>query len=351
MTKPILDVFGKPLKHVIHNDKGEPIVLNAIEQRQANSVQKYLVENELGAEIDVTTMTAIIKKVSTQKFYQIQPSLYLPIRVGEHAYASNIVTFREYQTGGAFEEGLINSGKSNDLNSTDVAVDAVTVKTFPWAKMNKWTLIELGQAMKAGNWDLIEAKERSRKRNYDLGIQKMMFMGNADLGIEGLLSLSGVNTNTTRITKFIKDMTAEELNTFCANILGDYRTNTQFTAWPTHFVLPEVDYLGLAAPSSADFPLKSKLQLLLETFRVMTGNPSFEILPLAYANKSIQGTSNIYCLYNYSDESLRADVPIPYTPTIANTTDGFEFKNVAYSQFTGAKAYREREFMYFTHNL
>lgn len=346
----VLDALGNPVKHLVMNSKGDAIILTKEEQIRCNALQKQLVENALGAEINVTTLTTIIKKVSEQKHFQVRPSLYLPVKVGEGSWSSNLVTYREYSTGGDFSEGILNTGKNSDLASTDTAVDAVSVPVYNWAKMNKWNIMELNQALKAGSWDLVEAKERSRKRNYDLGVQGIAFLGNSDLKIKGLLSLTGVTTDNATIAKKLSKMTAAELVTFCSVILGVYRANCAHTAWPTHFQIPESDYLGLAAPSDAQFHIKSKLAVLLETFRVMTGNENFQILPLAYADKANNKEAKyIYSLYNYDDASIRMDVPVEYTPTTANTINGFEFQNVAYSQFTGAEVYRPKEFMYFKH--
>jgi hypothetical protein len=112
--------------------------------------------------------------------------------------------------------------------------------------------------------------------------------------------------------------------------------------------MPESDYLGIAAPSSADFPLKSVLQVMEETFQVMTKNPSFKILPLAYGDIAYNSLSvQRYALYNYDDKSIRMDIPVDYTNTMANSIDNFSFQNVGYGQFTGAKAYRPLELMYF----
>jgi hypothetical protein len=119
-------------------------------------------------------------------------------------------------------------------------------------------------------------------------------------------------------------MTTASLKTFTAQIVEAYRSNVQRSAWPTHFIIPESDYNGLASQASPDFPIKSTLQLLEETFMVITRNKNFKILPCAYGDMAYSGFSyQIYAMLNYDEESLRMDLPLDYTNTIANSLDNF----------------------------
>jgi hypothetical protein len=162
-----------------------------------------------------------------------------------------------------------------------------------------------------------------------------------------------VNNNTSVITKTITSMTDTELSTFLGAILPAYRLNCNYSAWPTHFAIPESDYLGLATPTSSTYPLKYKLDLIQEVFRVMTKNPNFQVLPCAYGDQSeyFGGSSNIrYALYNgMEEETIRMDIPVDYTSTLANSIDNFSLQNVGYGQFTGCGVFRPQEVLYFTH--
>lgn len=332
----------------ILNDKGEAIVLNSREQMVANHVERQA--NSLGYEINVTTLTTIIKKVSEQKFFQIAPADYVPLRVGEGAWSSNLVTYRDFIAGDEFETGVINTGANNGrLATADVGIDSLSIKVINWAKSIGWTLFDLQMASKSGNWDLVAAKEKSRKKNWDLGIQRVAFLGaRGDSNVLGLYNQSGITINTSRITAALSGLSPANLSTFLANVLNDYRVNCGRTAWPNRFVIPESDYLGLATPSSSSFPLKSMLQVMLETFQTMTGNKDFKILPCAYGDKAYSGASvQYYALYNHDDASLRMDIPVDYTGTLANSIDNFSFQNVGYGQFTGVLAYRPLELLYF----
>jgi hypothetical protein len=263
-----------------------------------------------------------------------------------------MITYREFSPADDFSTGILNLGSNNArLAQAETGVDAVPVKIYNWAKTMGYTLFDLEQASRSGNWDIVTAKERSRKRNWDLGVQKVAFTGlqGSNNKARGLLNLAGVTTNTTLIQEPISGMTPAELKTFLTALLGAYRTNANFTAFPTHFIMPETDYLGLAAPASSDFPMRSTLDLLLETLRVMTGNPNFQILPLSYADaiNNPNSSNQIYTFLNYDEDSIRMDIPVDYNNTLANSLDNFSFQNVGYGQFTGVVAYRPAEVLYF----
>lgn len=348
----------------ILNSRGEPIVLNSQELYHSEWLQRQVNDrfrNSLGFEVSITTLTTIVKKISEQKFFEVAPADYLPVRVGEGSWSTNLTTYRSFDIGDQFETGLINTGGQNArLATADAGVDSLTIKVFNWAKSIGWSIFDLEQAAKSGNWDLVSAKERARKKNWDLGIQRIAFLGargqnGFDGSALGLLNQTGVTKNTTVITKPISTMTPAELSVLCASIIEAYRENCNRTAWPTHWAIPESDYNGLASQSSEDFPIKSKLQLLEETFAIITRNKNFKILPLAYGDVAYHSdvesiaTQQVYVLLNYEEESLRMDIPLDYTSTLANSLDNFSLQNVGYGQFTGVLAYRPLEMLYFVY--
>lgn len=347
---------------VILNSKGQPIKLTKKEQYHANYIQKQVNErfgNSLGYEVNITTLTTIVKKISEQKLYEIAPADYMPIRVGEGTWSSNLTTYRSYDAADEFESGIINTGSSNTrLSVADAAVDALNIKVNNWAKQIGWTIFELEEAAKSGNWDLVAAKEKTRKRNWDLGIQRVAFLGargqNAAGGqCLGLLNQAGVKFDSSLIAKKLSSMSYTELSAFQQAAIAAYRLNCNYTAYPTHFIIPESDYNGLAAQASPQFPMKSILALLEEGFQIICKNKNFKILPLAYCDAANAGGSLVsgassceYVFLNYDEESVRMDIPLDYTNTLANSLDNFMFQNAGYGQFTGVLAYRPLELYY-----
>jgi len=338
----------------ILNSKGEPVLLNAQEAFRADYLTNHI-KNSLGFEIDVTTLTTIVKRIVEQKFFQVAPAEYMPVKVGEGSWSSQLTTYRSFSLADDFETGVINTGASNGrLAEADTAIDSLTVKVINWAKSIGWTLAELQLASKSGNWDLITSKEKARKKNWDLGIQKTAFLGSPnDANVKGLLTQTDITSNMSIITGYIKDLSAANLNTFLAAVYGAYRTNSVHTAEPTHFVIPETDYNGLASYTDATYANKTKLQAIQEMFATLTQNPNFKVLKLSYADQLnnvgtvAAGGKNRYTLLNYDEDSVRMDIPVDYTATMANSVNSYQFQNVGYGQFTGAKAYRPLEMLYF----
>jgi Uncharacterized protein conserved in bacteria (DUF2184) len=345
------------MKTQVLNSKGEPILLNAQEQARATFLQAQFnneLKNALGYDINITTLTAISKRVVEQKFFTVSPVDYMPVLVGNGAWSDQIVTYRDFQLGGDFETGNINTGASNArLAETDSGVDALYNPIINWAKQVTWSFFDLKLAAKSGNWDLVTSKERSRKRNWDLGIQKIAFLGAANnTNVLGLLNQTTVNSNTSLITALINGMNATDFATLVAGLIEAYRSNCNRTTFPTHFIIPEADFNGLGAmvPGTVGTYPVTKLQYLLDMFKLITQNNNFKILPLAYANKAINSTTinkNRYTLLNYDEDSLRMDIPVPYSNTLQNTINGFQFQNVGYGQYTGVLAYRPLEMLYF----
>jgi hypothetical protein len=348
---------------IVSDLTGKPITLTPNEKYHADYTQKLINErfgNALGYEVNITTLTTIVKKVSEQKLYEIAPADYLPIKVGEGTWSSNLTTYRSFDIADAFESGIINTGAANTRMSVgDAGVDALNIKVNNWAKSCGWSIFDLELAAKSGNWDLVAAKEKSRKRNWDLGIQRVAFLGargqNSTGGAcLGLLNQAIGQFDTTLLTTKLSQMTYTQLATFQQAAVQAYRKNCNYTAYPTHLVIPESDFNGLAVQSSPQFPLKSVLALLEEGFQIITRNKNFKILPLAYADVAnaggalpSQATTAMYCFLNYDEESIRMDIPLDYTNTLANSLDNFMFQNAGYGQFTGVLAYRPAELYYF----
>lgn len=346
----------------ILNHKGEEVTLNAREQYLANNLQNEYnskLRNALGFEIPVTTLTTIMKSVVEQKFFQNAPAEYFPVIVGEGAFSSQLTTYRSFDLSGEFETGIINTGTDNArLASADAGVDAVNILTYQWAKTVNWSLIDVQQAALSGNWDVITAKEKARKKNWDLGIQRTAFLGadglnGANGSCRGLLDQPGVTVNTLVIQQPISEMSPEELSRFCGQIYEAYRANCNRTAIPNRFILPESDYNGLAAQSSPQFPIKSKLEVITDMFRVITGRSDFRVMSVPYADAeyhsniaSIAG-KQVYTLLNYDEDSVRMTIPVDFTNTMANTLNGFQFQSSAYGQFSGVIALRPLEMLYF----
>lgn len=357
---------------VRHNSNGtpvkEPVFLTASQLRnkslfvngdKANGLDLRLnaagdtADSATGYQIVTDTLTYIKKQISEQKFYEVAPADYIPVAVGDGAFAANILTNRTYMVADDFESGNIRTGGGNSrLSAVDVAIDSKTMKVINWAKAIDYSIFDIEQALVANNWDPIEQKHRARKKNWDLGLQKIAFLGSSvdATSVPGFLNNTQINVDTSTIIKSISSMSAAEFATFVQNILAVYFANTNSTVLPTNFVIPYSDYLGLMTPVSSTYPNIPKFNYLDQAFKALCG-PNFKILPLAYAdatnNTSYGINKQIYQLYRYDAESVRMDIPVDYTTTQPNTINNFQFEDVAYGQYTGVGFYRALEALQF----
>jgi hypothetical protein len=319
-----------------------------------------------GYEIDINTLTAIKAQVTTQKFYKLgdlKPSDFIPINVGENAYASEALTYTSFQASGDWRKCIFDPATPMArVEKVDVVLEAVLTPYKYFMTSDSYNLIELNQAQKSGNWSLIEARELTMYELWRQAIQETAFQGIDGVTISGLLNASGPTVDTDLMKAgsgglgiAIKDMNKDEFNFFLANIFSIYFGYTNNTVLPDVFVLPTDDFLGLGAATSEDFPIKSKLTRMKEAFQEATSNPNFKILHSAYgqaeqmtaAGGSLPVTHPRYALYRYDPTSLRMDIPIDYLSTAYDTIQGFEYQSNVYGQFSGVTFLRPKETVYF----
>jgi hypothetical protein len=312
-----------------------------------------VLNNNTGVKQIITTITGISKRISEQKFYTVPFAEFVPVIVGDNAFDVQILNWRSFSKDDGFTTGLIgNNSNKAQRNQSDATFDGVMQVTNFWAKNIEWSVIELEQAAKANNlFSLIEAREKARKKSWDLGIQSVAFLGlNNNPNVQGLLTLSNVVNNTTEITAPLSSLTAAQLQNFVGTVYEIYRQNCNRTAHASKFILPESDYNGLMTFPDITYPLKTRLQIIEETFKVVSQNPNFKLMPLAYANAANNSMGkNMYMLTVDDPESIKMNLPIDYTTTQAGSEDGFSWTNTGYGQFTGVIALRELESLYFSY--
>lgn len=312
----------------------------------------------LGYQYTIQTTTQIRAEVIEQKFYEVPIADFIPVIVGTGAWMESIKTNLTYDVAGGFEQGIqdLSAGPSQIAN-VDVGVAPVSTKIVTWAKGYQYSVPEVEKALAADNWDVVSGKMAALKRNWDLGLQKVAFLGLLqDLaGVPGLLSNASVTVDAVTIPKNISAMTAAEFSTLVANIMGAYFTNSNSTALPDTFVMPMSDYLGLAVPVSPTYPNVSMLTYLEDAFKRITGKANFIIKGLAYCDKArnagywaLGGTFR-YALYIRDRETIKLDIPVDFNLHPAGTANNFHFQGVGAGQFSGVIAYRPAQVLYFDH--
>lgn len=315
--------------------------------------------SSLGYQYTIQTTTAIRAQVIKQKFYEIPFADYIPVVPGTGAWMEDIKTNLVYQLAGPFETGVISvaSGPSQ-LATVDVGTAPVSAKIVTWAKGYQYTVPEVQKALAANNWDVVSSKMEALKKQWDLGIQKVAFLGyKGDVtNVPGLLTNSSVTTNTSVITANISSLTSSQFATFVGAVLSAYFSNSNNTVLPDTFEIPMDDYLGLGTPVASGFPVISQREYLENMFKQMTGNQNFKIYGTPYGmatNNSGYITSpgkNRYVLYRRDPETIKMDLPVDFILTPAGTSNNFQWQGVGAGQFSGAIAYRPAEILYFDHS-
>jgi hypothetical protein len=314
----------------------------------------------LGYQYTTQTVTQIRAQVISQKFYKVAIADFMPVVIGTGAWMEEIKTNLVYDVAGGFESGIQGtSAGPAQISEVDVATAPINAKITTWAKGYRYTTPEVQKALAALNWDVISSKMAALKRQWDLGIQKVAFLGLlTDLtNTPGLLTNASVNINTSRITANINTLSSSAFATLVAGILSDYFANSNNTTLPNTFVIPMDDYLGLTTPVASGFPIVSMMTYLLQAFKEATGNPNFKIHGLAYSTAAnnagyINGATGKqrYVLYNNESETLKMDIPVDFVLTPAGTANNFQWQGVGAGQLTGCIVYRPAEVLYFDHN-
>ena len=303
----------------------------------------------------ITTLTRIRREVIGQVHYEVNPNEFVPIKMGDGAFAEETLYYKNFQLAGKFSDGFVSGGQQRKAK-VDVGYDTIRLKNQFWVNEFDYSIIELNQA-NANQLaiSLISEKETARKKAWDLGIQETAFVGVGDDDlIDGLLTLNnqGVSINTTVITKPIKAMNPTEFNTFISNAIAAYFANSNSTKFPNCFILPVRDLLGAVGFVAENQPFQSKLEVMRKAFIEATGNPNFQVKAVQYADKSTNSLGvNRYVLYSNTSDSLEMNIPVDYTATAFGTVNNFDFTNVAYGQFSGVIAKRPAEMLYFDHAI
>ncbi len=353
MKKNIKSALGRVLansKDILSMDSRSMTILNA-----AGDIDPATT----GYQYTLQTTTLIRAKVIKQKFYTVPVADFLPVIHGEGAWMDENKTNLVYDVAGAFETGIISVANAPaQLSTVDIATAPVTQKVITVAKGYQYSNPEVQKALASANWDVIQSKLETLKKHFDLGLQKIGFLGlSADeTDVPGLLTQTSVNINTTDLTQNISSMNYTQFGTLVSVLLKDYAVNCAYTEVPDTFIIPMDDFLGLGTPINPQFPNISMLEYLENMFKRMTGNANFRVLGLAYSNLaqnagyvSTNG-KNRYVLYKNDPDCLWMDVTVPFLLTPAGTSNNFNWQGVGVVQFSGVMVARPATVTYFDHS-
>lgn len=322
--------------------------------------------SNLAVQYFMESTSFIRASVISQKFYEVSIPDFMSVDKGAGGWQNEIITNATGIIGGTFAAGTgpaNNSGPTN-IPRVDVALYPFRAPVKTWKGGYGYAIDEVNQALAANNFDVITARMKGLRKMSSLGLQDVAFLGlETDLtDYPGLYSDAAVTVNTSLITaplsSFSNDPAA--FQAFIAGVLGAYAANANYTATPDTLLIPYNDFVGLGAATSAAFPIGTMIKYMLTTFKELTGNEGFRILPSRYGMAernagfwNSDGT-NRYVLYNSArlgvgsgdGLTVKMDVPIDFTLNPAMSADGFNWNGVAFLRFSGGHIYRVPEVLY-----
>lgn len=333
-----------------------PIAWKPGMDRELKNANGSINQSSLGFQYTIQTTTLIAAEVIMQKFYEEAIADFASVLVGRGPWMSSITQNMTFDAAGPFEQGIQDGATRTQIDNVEVALSPINVKNVPWYKGYMYSIPEVQQALASNNWDIVESKYKALTKNWQLGIQKVGFIGrNANLAaFPGLLSNTACTVNNTFIPTPISLMSAAQLNAFIAGLVQLYLANCNEVRFPNRFVIPRSDWAGLGVPMViGTTPLAISVGEYIEkAFKGICG-ADFKILTTAYANKArnagywaVNGT-NRYALYNNDRETLHMDIPVDLTIGAPATGNNFQWQGVGYGQFSGMNVFRIPEVMYF----
>ena len=366
MGKVIDIASGRPLVDNVRGTDGNLLSIRKTSTYGAaldNAMKAELTNDVGGYQVPIDTLTQIAREITTQVFYgsDLKITDYLPVVIGQGAFSQSLLTFKTGSTGNQFKQNIFRSGQNSSMTQANTQIEAATLEILNFAQGQTYSLFEMKQAAMYGNFDVIAAKEEARKTVYDQGILQTAFVGVPEFGQFGLVNqplgtLSDtIAPDTTIIPKPIGTMDADEINTLVGKLIYTYYRNTGYSRKPSKFIIPTSDYFTLQEYINPEFPLadSQRINILLKAFKSQTGNDNFKILDSIYCQPSEAnkiGAGLIYDRYILTvddSKSLKMLLPVPYTVTLANTINGFEWQNAAYGQFSAVQLLRGKETQYF----
>ena len=319
-------------------------------QFRVNNAVAFATPANAGLEKTISTLTQIVADVQRQKFYTVAEPLtsYVPMEMGTGAYSRQLFQYAVAQVGDSFETGIIQPGNGiNKDANVDIIVDGITLKNNFWRMKYQATkeIVEMGK-VNAETFSYIEEQERARLKTYQLGIQKVAFLGTNDGLNLGLLNQTDVTVNTSLLPANIASMTIQQLTNFAKTAIATYFANSNSTTFPNTWLMPTSDYMTLGVPINPQYPIGTIREFLENAFKAAGAPADFKILHTVYGNSAgVNGTAR-HVLYNRDADVLTMYLPKPYTPYPLYPQNALDMISDAEAQFTGVWVKRPAEVLY-----
>lgn len=301
----------------------------------------------------VDTITEIVTGVVEAKYYELAGQTltdFINIDAsGRGAYAGQLFEYASAYVGSPFKQCVINpasTGIHNDATA-DIAVDGLTARNNFYRQ--KYSISNEGLRMAAVNrvtFDLIEQKEKARKKNWDLGLQEVLFNGLGDGITLGLLNQTGVTTNTSLLPVKVSAMSVAQLQAFAGGALAAAFANSNYTIMPNRWCMPTSEYLALGVPYGSTFGMPTVKEVLEKAFKEAGAPTDFKIVHAKYCEGIGGQSKGRHVFYNTDPDNIIMHTPKPYTPYPLYAQGALDMVSDAEGQFTGVWLKRPTSLMY-----
>lgn len=330
-------------------EQHKAMLRNNLQSAMNNTVYNSGLNAQTGLEQTITTLTNIVSGVVRTLYYTIPGKLsdYVPIEVGQGAYALKLLQYATSIVGNEGKQGLINptaNGVNKDANSS-IQVGSFTLDNNFWRWNYKVSneLVNMAR-VNAQTFSIVEENEIGRKKIWDLMLQDAFFNGLNDGKSYGILNQPGVNVNTTLLPANLASMTDTQFNTFLASVGNAYGQNANYTMTFNRMLIPTSDFYSLTQPYG-QYGL-NRLQVLEDAFKRITGG-DFKILHTKYGeNANANGNGARYVFYNATPDNICAYLPVPYTPMPLFPQGALDLISQAHGQFITPFAKRTTSMLY-----
>jgi hypothetical protein len=295
----------------------------------------------------LSTLSQVLPEILSQKRYEVNPTLFVPFVEGQAPWLDESLMFTSGISSEDPEAGIVSmSNSAPQDDAVDIEISAIRNKRFFWRRSKFYSVNQIQQFSKLGVLgSLVEEKEKATLKVYDILVQRTAFMGAH--GGTGLLNNPDVAINAALITAPISTLSVADFNGLAGKMVAAFRNANFGTAFPDTLAISETDFFGLSNFPDATYPIKTRIEILEDAFKLVTMNPSFKILPNRYSESGVVTSSkSTYALYRRSPDVLRLEQPVPYTVTNANTANGFNFATVSYAQLSNVWVLRPLEMLY-----
>ena len=305
-----------------------------------------------GVKQTVDTLTDIVAGVVEAKYYELagqKPSDFINIDVGRGAYAGQIFQFASAYVGATFDECIINPASTGIHNNAtaDIVVDGMSIKNNFYRQ--KYSISQEELKMAAINkvaFDVVEQKEKARAKNWQLGIQNVLFNGLKDGSAKGLLNQTGVTVNTSLLPVKIEQMTVTQLKELAGKVISTYFNNANGTYMPNRWLMPTNTFMALGVPYGDTFGMPTIREVLENALKAAGAPADFRIVHALYANDAATAGRGRHALYNTDVDNIVMYIPKQYTPHPLYAQGSLDMISDAEGQFTGVQLKKPSTFMY-----